>query len=212
MKNLLLEACVETLFEAIRAEKNGAHRLELCSRLDLDGLTPNPGITEQVLEKVNIPLKVMIRPRDGDFVYDDQELQQMKEEILLFKKLKIKGVVFGILDEKNNLNSEQIQMLAELAFPLEVTIHKAIDLTPNLLESVSELKHIDNITSILTSGAAPTAIKGTETLRKMIELSGNSLKIIPAGSITNQNLTQIDEMIGASEYHGRRIVCSLDEC
>jgi copper homeostasis protein len=68
MKNLILEACVETLEEAIKAEENGACRLELCSRLDLDGLTPDIELTKQVLEKVSIPIKVMIRPRGGDFV------------------------------------------------------------------------------------------------------------------------------------------------
>ena len=85
MNTLILEACVESCDEAILAEKNGANRLELCSHLDLDGLTPDFDLTKQVLEKVNIPVKVMVRPRAGDFVYTDMELQKMQAEIDQFK-------------------------------------------------------------------------------------------------------------------------------
>lgn len=208
-RTTILEACVETLEEAIKAEQLGAHRLELCSRLDLDGLTPGIELTKQVLDKVGISVKVMIRPRAGDFVYTNQEFQQMKEEIISFRKLRIIGVVFGILDENNKLNLPQLKMLAELASPLEVTIHKAIDLTPNLLESVSELTKIQAVSSILTSGGVSTAMQGAETLRKMINCAGDSLTIIAAGRITKQNLAKVHQQIGAREYHGRRIVGEL---
>ena len=73
-KNICLEACVETLEEAILAERNGANRLELCSRLDLDGLTPNLNLTKKIMEKISIPIKVMIRERGGNFVYSDDEI------------------------------------------------------------------------------------------------------------------------------------------
>jgi copper homeostasis protein len=209
MKNILLEACVETFEEAILAEKRRADRLELCSHLELDGLTPDKEVIEHVFRKVKIPVKVMIRPRAGNFIYSESELDEMKNSIRLCKKLKVRGVVFGILDQENELNLNQIKELAQLAFPLEVTIHKAIDETPDLLKSVSELIQIPTITSILTSGGKPTAKEGREMLRKMIQLAGETLTIIPAGSITDQNLSEIDKLIGASEYHGRRIVGEL---
>lgn len=211
MSKILLEACVETKSEAIQAEKKGAHRIELCSHLELDGLTPSYKLTQDILNTLSIPVKVMIRPRGGDFVYNEQEFEKMKEEIKFFKTLNIQGVVFGILDEKNHLNLKQIQRLADLAFPLEVTIHKAIDETPDILQSVSELLSIDNITNILTSGGVPTAMEGKETLQKMIDIAGNDLTIIPAGRITNENLIEIHEMISAKEYHGRKIVGNLLE-
>lgn len=209
MNKLIFEACVETFEEAILAEKNGANRLELCSRLDLDGLTPDVELIKKVMEKVSIPVKVMIRPRAGGFVYSASEIEEMKDSVRFCKKMKVQEVVFGILDEDNELNLEQIQMLAKLSSPLGVTIHKAIDQTPDLLQSVSELSLIENITSILSSGGAPTATEGSEMLKKMILLAGNSLKIIPAGSVTNQNISTIHQLIGAAEYHGRRIVGEL---
>lgn len=206
MKNLILEACIEILSEAVKAEKNGANRLELCSRLDLDGLTPDEDLILQVVEKVKIPVKVIIRPKAGNFLYSESELEEMKDSIRFCKKMKVRGVVFGILDETKNLNLDQIQKLAELASPLEVTIHKAIDQTPDLLKSVAELSRMKSITSILTSGGTPTAFEGSEMLKKMIQLAGGSLKIIPAGSITHHNMAIVHKIIGAEEYHGRRIV------
>ena len=83
-KNICLEACVETLEEAILAERNGANRLELCSRLDLDGLTPNLNLTKKIMEKISIPIKVMIRERDGNFVYSDDEILAMQNKIEVF--------------------------------------------------------------------------------------------------------------------------------
>lgn len=209
-RHLILEACVESLAEAIQAEINGAHRLELCSRLDLDGFTPDLELTKQVLDRVKVPVKVMIRPKGGDFVYSDVEFEKMKDEINFFKTLNIQGVVFGILDETNHLNLKQIQSLADLAFPMEVTIHKAIDETPNILQSVSELLSVDHITSILTSGGSATAIEGKETIQQMINLAGKNLKIIPAGRITSENLNEVHHLIGSAEYHGRKIVGQLD--
>jgi copper homeostasis protein len=203
------EACVETLEEAKQAEQLGAHRIELCSRLDLDGITPNKELIEKTMNSLSIPVKVMIRPRGGNFIYSAEELKEMEESIQFCKKMNVKGVVFGILDDKNRLNLEQINMLAELASPLEVTIHKAIDQSPDMLTEVTELVKMESITSILSSGGATTAFEGKELLKKMILLSGSSIKIIPAGSITNQNLSEIHEKIGADEYHGRRIVGNL---
>ena len=82
MRDIIKEACVETFDEAILAEKKGADRVELCSRLDLDGLTPERKLIEEVLGSLNIPIKVMIRPRSGNFSYDDQELHKMRDDIL----------------------------------------------------------------------------------------------------------------------------------
>lgn len=203
---MILEACIETVEEAILAEKKGAHRIELCSRLDLEGLTPDRKLIEEVVRKISIPVKVMIRPRGGNFIYSDAEIEEMKTSIRICKKLNVKGVVFGVLNEKNHFNHDQINLLCKLAFPLEVTIHKAIDQTPDLIASLCELKKITGITGILTSGGASTAFEGKEVLMKMIEIAGTSVSIIAAGKITHSNLKQVNAAIGANEYHGRAIV------
>ena len=206
---LLLEACVETLEEAIVAEKKGAHRIELCSRLDLDGLTPNLKLVLRVLNSVSIPVKVMIRPRGGDFYYNGMELDTMRKQIRLFKKTGVSGVVFGVLNRAGRLDLDQIITLAELASPLEVTIHKAIDKSKDPVEEIRQLVKNPRITSVLTSGKADTAGKGQHILKLMMEAAGTSLTIIPAGRITKENLESIHRAIGATEYHGRAIVGKL---
>ena len=94
--NLILESCVETYEEAIKAESRGANRIELCSRLDLGGLTPSKELAKKLVKKLNIPLKVMVRPRKGDFCYTDEEIKQMHRDILDFKSSCVFGVVFGV--------------------------------------------------------------------------------------------------------------------
>jgi copper homeostasis protein len=206
--HLILEACVETLEEAIKAEQNGAHRIELCSRLDLDGLTPDVDLTRQVLRNVSIPVKVMIRPREWDFMYSDEEFEQMKKEIEVFKKMRVHGVVFGILDLKNRLELDRIRELASLASPLEVTVHKAIDLCEDPVAEAVVLSKLSGVDCVLTSGGATTAIEGQEVIRRMIAKAA-PLRIIAAGRITRSNLAEAHRLIGASEYHGRRIVVEL---
>ena len=205
MKNLILEACVETLDEALLAEKNGAHRLELCSRLDLDGLTPDMELTKQVLSAVNIPVKVMVRPRGGDFIYSNSEIMQIRKEVLAFKELPLEGVVIGMLDNQHQLNLAHIAVLANMAFPLEVTIHKAIDLCADPVAEIEKLETLFGVTHVLTSGGAETAIEGAKVIKRMHE-SAEVIEVIAAGRITPQNLESVKNSTGVTQFHGRRIV------
>ena len=135
-KNICLEACVENLEEAILAEKKGANRLELCSRLDLDGLTPNLNLTKKVMKKISIPIKVMIRERDGNFVYSENEILAMQNQIKIFKSIGVLEVVFGALNINNKVDIQVTNRLANHAFPMNVTFHKAIDQTTNILSEL----------------------------------------------------------------------------
>ena len=207
MQNIVLEACVETYEQAIRAEQKGAHRIELCSSLEHGGLTPDQNLTERLLKELNIPVKVMIRPRAGDFVYTTTEVEQMAEEIRLFKKMGVKEIVLGLLHENGTIHLEQMLYLANIAAPLQITFHKAIDETN---DPISELKRMvdlpKNVNSILTSGKQPTAKKGHALLKEMVEQFDYRFNIIAAGKVTDQNLALLHQLIGAKEYHGRKIV------
>ena len=142
-------------------------------------------------------------------MYTQEELSKMKDGIRFCKQVGVQGIVFGILDEKNKLDYQQIKMLAELASPLEVTIHKAIDQTVDPIASLKRLLSIENITSVLTSGGASTATEGKEVIKKMLRVSQGKINIIAAGRITNHKLAEIHNLIGAQEYHGRKILGSL---
>ncbi|MEJ2112772.1 MAG: copper homeostasis protein CutC, partial [Flavobacteriaceae bacterium] len=196
------EACVEGLQQAINAEIQGANRIELCSHLDLDGLTPDVSTIKEVKKQLSIPIRVMIRPREGNFVYYDKELSLMKEQINTCKEIGVEGVVFGVLNPDNRLNLEQIKMLTQFAFPLKVVIHKAIDLTPNVYESFQELMNINGVSTVLTSGGKPTAESGKEILKEIVDLAEDKIEVLPAGKIDNQNIAKLHQYIGAKAYHG----------
>ena len=203
---LIFEACVETLEDALIAEKRGANRIELCSALDQDGLTPSPELTVQCIQSLSIPVMAMVRPRGGNFVYTEDEIQLMEAEIEYFKGSGVAGVVFGLLTDDGNVDVENTRRLAKLAFPLEVTFHKAIDYSNDILKSFQELNAIDGITRVLTSGGMDTAWNGRHILKQMQDLPGRQIKIIAAGKVLPENRTQIAEFTGATELHGKRIV------
>lgn len=206
MQNIVIEACVESLDEVISAEQNGANRIELCSRLDLDGLSPAKELIKSTVDALRIPVKVMVRPRGGNYLYSDQEIEIMKEEILFCKNHKVKGIVIGIANGDGHLNIQEISRFASLAHPLKVTVHKAIDECIDPVFEVEQLLKINNVTAVLTSGKAKTAIEGKDLIKKMIRVTAGKITIIAAGKITKSNLTQVHGLIGACEYHGRNIV------
>ena len=203
---IVKESCVESLSEAIKAEQNGADRIELCSRLDLGGLTPKRELIRHVSYRLKIPIKVMIRPRAGNFIYNSLELEQMKDDILFCKSFDVKGVVFGILDNKNSIDVKSTTALTTISKGLEVTFHKAIDEVISIFDALDILMMETNVCSVLTSGGEKSAELGVDVLKKMVQKAKNKLTIIPAGSITNKNIDILHYAIGASEYHGRRIV------
>ncbi len=205
---MLKEACVETFEEALLAEKKGANRIELCSDLLNDGLTPSFELMKKTCSKLKIPVMVMIRPRAGNFVYSENEIGQMKSEIDLAKKAGAFGAVFGLLTSENKIDVKNTKILVEYAHPLPVTFHKAIDELENPVEGVSVLKEINSIKRILTSGGKPTALEGLKTICKMIEVAGEQIIILVAGKVLDSNVEEIQKLTGAKELHGRRIVGS----
>ena len=203
------EACVDNIQDAINAFKKGADRIEFCSNLDEDGLTPSNYDLISLKKSISIPLRVMVRPHSNSFNYNDDDLIQMKETIDFCKNQKFDGVVFGCLDDNNELDLNKIKYLADFAKPLNVILHKAIDLTSSPVNSLKKLLEIDNVNGVLSSGGFETAELGTEVLKKMINISPKEFEIISAGKITNQNFKILHEKIDGKFYHGRKIVGEL---
>ncbi|TAK36058.1 MAG: copper homeostasis protein CutC [Saprospiraceae bacterium] len=206
MKDLLKEACVETLEDALRAQTCGADRIELCANLAVGGLTPDDGLILAAKEALHIPIMVMVRPAPGHFAANAADFEAMERTIYFCKKAGVAGVVFGLLTGQGEVDVPRTTALATLAQPLQVTFHKAVDESAGILKSVAVLKRIPGIHRILTSGGATTALEGAPVLRKMIAAAGVSLTIVVAGRVTQENLETVHRAIGAYEYHGRRIV------
>jgi copper homeostasis protein len=202
----LFEACVDSLEDALAAERRGAQRIELCAALDQDGLTPAPELARQCVRRLAIPTLVMIRPRAGDFVYGEAEVRQMECDIEVFKALGVAGVVFGLLTPDNAIDMANTERLVRRARPLGVTFHKAIDATTDVLESFRQLNALDGITRVLTSGGRDTAWNGRRALKAMNDLAGRRIEIVAAGKLLPENRDLLADYTGVRQLHGKRIV------
>ena len=203
---IIKEVCVDTFKDAINAQKNGADRIELCGRLDLDGLTPSRRLIKKVFLNLSIPIRVMIRPKHPSFVYSENDIKKMILDINYCKDLGIDGVVLGCLNNDFSLNIRQIKMLCDVAKPLKVIVHKAIDKTESVLSSLLLLLDNTNINGILSSGGNRFASDSTEILKKMVDLVPNDFEIISAGGITFENISDLQHKIGGKYYHGKKII------
>ena len=203
---IIKELCVDSFLDAVNAEEKGANRIELCARLDLDGLTPSKKLINKVFSNLNIPIRVMIRPKHPSFIYSDRDIQRMIEDINFCKKLGVDGIVLGCLNEDSNFNMKQINFLSEIAKPLNVIIHKAIDNTDSVLNSLLLLLKNKNINGILTSGGKTFAIDAIENLKKMLDLAPDNFEIISAGGITHKNIDELHSLIQGKYYHGKSII------
>ena len=200
------EACIESIDQAINAERNGADRIELCKSLDLGGLTPEKRVLQNTIKSISIPIKVMIRPRPGNFIFSQNEIKIMEQDIDLCKNSNVQEVVIGVLTMSGNIDTKVTKRLASRAYPMAVTFHKAIDQTKDILKELGRLSRVKEISSILTSGGGETALKGQALLRKIINQYGSRFNIIVAGSITHENFEEIHESIDAQEYHGKSLI------
>jgi len=197
---ILLEIAVASLERAIAAQSAGAHRLELCSQLELGGLTPAINLVRQVRQAVQLPIHVMVRPRAGNFVYTAGEFAQMKSDITALRQENIQGIVTGILLPDSSIDIAHTRELVSLASPLEGTFHRAFDEVPDpfpALEVVIET----GATRILTSGGAPSTPEGVAALRKLIQQAGGRATILPGGGIHAGNIAALVRATGAREIH-----------
>lgn len=206
---IIKEVCVDNVNDALSAFKKGADRIELCSNLCEDGLSPSKKVLSEVKLSLPIPVRVMVRPHSKSFNYNSNDIIQMKKTIDFCKKNNINGVVFGCLNEKLELDLEKIKYLSKIANPMKVIIHKAIDLTNSPIKSLKKLLEINLVDGVLSSGGADTAYQGINVLRKMIDMIPENFELISAGKITDDNLDFIHEKINGKFYHGRKIVGEL---
>lgn len=203
---MIFESCVDCLEDALAAEAAGAHRIELCSALDQDGLTPSLDLAAQCVARLSLPVMVMVRCRGGDFVYSAAEVERMEADILNFKRTGVAGVVFGSLTADRQVDVANTCRLVQAALPLDVTFHKAIDCAADVALAFETLNSIKGITRVLSSGGRETAWSGRDTLRAMQQLPGRQIQIIAAGKITRENRSEITRYTGIDELHGKRIV------
>jgi copper homeostasis protein len=185
------ELCTDSIEGALAAEKFGLQRIELCSALSLGGLTPNYGLLKQCVKLAKVEVHVMIRHREGDFYYSKDDVELMKVDIKMAHQAGASGVVFGILNKKNevsNLNLELVKYAKSLN--LEVTFHRAFDFTSNYKEAIDTLLKY-GFDRLLTSGLESTAYNGLEIISYLQANYGNKIEIMAGSGVNPSNALDI---------------------
>lgn len=195
-----LECCVDSVESAIAAKKGGADRIELCSALVIGGLSPSQALYQKIREQVDIPIRVLLRPRFGDFCYTDFEHEILKEEIRSFRKLGADGIVIGTMKPDGTLNLEQMKELMEEAQGMPVTLHRAFDMCQDPFVTLEEAKKL-GISTILTSGQKNTCVDGVELLKELVEKAQGETEILIGCGVDASVLPMLAEKTKAKAYH-----------
>lgn len=207
LQNVLLEIVIDSVESARAAQEGGAARVELCANLLEGGTTPSAGMIASVRRAVSLGLMVMIRPRGGDFCYSDLEFEVMQHDVRVAQELGVDGVVCGILTPDGAVDRRRMRVLIDLARPLQVTFHRAFDMTADPRRALEDLILL-GVDRVLTSGGENTALEGLDMIVELTQLAGGRIVVMPGGGITERNISRILQATGAAEIHasGRKTV------
>ncbi len=183
---MIIEICATSIESIINAQNAGAHRLELCENYSVGGVTPSEQFLHEAIKVSSLPINVLIRPKGGDFIFNDQEYDLMIHKINLFKELNVKGFVVGFMEKDKSLNSYILKEFREITKGYELTFHRAFDSLSNQEESLELLIEKD-FDRILCSGNKLSAEKGIENLKNYNKISNDRITIMPGGGVNLDN-------------------------
>ncbi len=197
-----VEVCVDNLESLHHALAGGASRIELCSSLALGGLTPSFGMMKQAAKLSTVPVYAMIRPRQGDFLYDSDDMEAILYDIDAAAEAGLQGIVFGILTADGAINIKQCQRIANHAKlnGLESTFHRAIDQCRDYQQSIIDIIEL-GCERVLTSGLATQASEGQEVIADMVKIADGRLSIMAGAGISCTNVADIVANTGVKEVH-----------
>ena len=196
----VIEVCVDSVASALAAERGGARRVEVCSNLLEGGVTPSAGLIELMRARISIGLQVMIRPRGGDFCYTREEFETMRCDIMIAKNLGADGVVLGILEARGGVDIERARELVELARPLNVTFHRAFDMSVDIFCALEDIC-TTGADRLLTSGGEKTAEQAVHSIANLVKAARGRIAIMACGGINDDNAVRIVEQTGVREIH-----------
>lgn len=194
------EICIDHWGGALAAHLGGADRLEICGPLMAGGVTPSAGLIEQCVSLPNIETMLMIRPHNGDFVYDEHDVANMVRDIEWAHRLGVTGVVWGALTVQGVIDVPLCRQLVQASRPLAITFHRAFDCLGSLEEGLDTLIAL-GIDRVLTSGGETTAWEGREMLARLVERAAGRMVVMPGGGVNEQNARPLAEVTGARELH-----------
>lgn len=194
------EVCVEGFSGALSAAEGGAHRIELCAGLVEGGTTPSPGNLTLALERLEVPIMVLIRPRGGDFFYSSEEMEVLLRDVSIVREAGGYGVVTGALTREGRVDRGAMEKVRQAAGPLSLTFHRAFDMARDPLEALEVLVEL-GVDRILTSGGARSAPEALEVLRSLVEAAGSRISVMAGGGIREENIRQVVAETGVREVH-----------
>ena len=197
---MLLEICAFNLPAALAAQRAGADRIELCAGPEEGGVTPSSGLIRAVRSRLRIPVYPIIRPREGDFLYSEEEFRVMLRDVELCKELGCDGVVIGMLLADGSVDQSRGLRLVEAAYPMGVTFHRAFDRAANPFEALEAIIRI-GCERILTSGQRPVAMEGAELLHELVREADERIVIMPGSGVRASNIAELAAKTGAVEFH-----------
>lgn len=200
MNKVIVEVCSNSLRSSLEAQLGGADRVELCASIPEGGTTPSYGEIVLNRKRLKLKLNVIIRPRGGDFLYSEEELAVMEEDIHLCAELGVDGVVFGVLRADGSVDMEANRRLIEVADGMNMTFHRAFDMCRDKKQALEEIVSL-GFDTILTSGGAPTAEQGAETIADLVKQAGDRIVIMPGCGITVETIEKIQKITGAHAFH-----------
>ncbi len=208
----LLEIALESVEDAVLAQRAGADRIELCAGLDVGGLTPSAGQIAAVCEAVRIPVMVMIRPRPGGFCYSRGELDVMRRDIAQARAAGAAGVVSGVLRPNGRVDEDATRALRAAADEMQFVFHRAFDLTPQPLEALEAIIRC-GATRLLTSGQAPRVAPpspAADLVRRLELLAAGRLEIMACGGVRADNVVALLAHTGVRQIHAACRRAALD--
>jgi copper homeostasis protein len=199
-KNPLIEVCVEGIDGLLAAEAAGADRVELCASLIEGGITPSFGTVREALRLAQIPFHVIVRPRGGDFLYSQAEFASMLADVAELRNLGVAGVVVGCLAADGEIDEPCMRALVEAAGPLNVTCHRAFDMTRDAQAALEALIRA-GVGRVLTSGQRDTAMEGIELLAALVKQAAGRIIILGCGALAADNIGAVRAGTGLTEMH-----------
>lgn len=197
---MTLEIVVYNIESALKAQEGGADRIELCDNPAEGGTTPSFGMIESVRQNVNIDVFVMIRPRGGDFNYSNYEFHCMKRDIYQCQRISVDGIVFGILNADGTLDKKRCKELIHIARPLQVTCHRAFDMTRDPFEALEDSIEA-GFDRILTAGHQTTAALGADLIAELVKKANGRIAIMPGSGVNENTVEEIVRKTKVTEIH-----------
>lgn len=208
----ILEVCADSVQSAVATQEGGADRIELCSGLVIGGLSPSPALFKQIRKYTDLKIRTLLRPRFGDFCYDDYEFQTLKEEVEMFRELGADGVVIGMLNPDGTLDMERMEVLVNAAGDIGITLHRAFDVCRDPYEALEQCASL-GIDTILTSGQKSSAWEGRGLLAELAEQAAGRVEILAGAGVNPGVIEKLAGCTAVRAFHmsGKKVMDSRME-